>query len=66
MDALVTTEQAAALLGLSVARVRQLRYAGRLQAVKNPARRDGLRFSREQVLALKRERETWQPEVVPA
>jgi len=60
MDALITKEEAADLLDVSVSRVRQLREKGTLTAHKNGAGR--LRFRRAQVLALRQARETWRAE----
>ena len=59
MDALITKEQAAELLGVSVSRVRQMRDAGELNVLKNK-RTKRIRFYREQVMALRRERDQWE------
>jgi phage terminase Nu1 subunit (DNA packaging protein) len=58
MDALVTRQEAADILHLSVARVRQLEASGELTKFKNKRTGD-VRYRHDQVLALKRDRETW-------
>lgn len=65
MEALVDIRETAALLGLSVARVRQLRESGHLTSLKNPLT-GHVRFRRSQVMELKRERDTWTAERKPA
>lgn len=68
MDALITFEQAAELLDLSVARVRQLRDEGQLTALRNDMRQ--VRFWQDDVLLLRRKRDrarsNWHSERVPA
>lgn len=56
---LITRQQAAALLGLSVGRVRQLYDSGRLTKYRNAV--GNLRLSRDEVIALKLARETFRP-----
>lgn len=57
MDALVTRQEAADILHLSVARVRQLEATGELTKLTNSV--GAVRYRRDEVLALKRARETW-------
>lgn len=64
MDALVTKEQAAVLLDITVSGVRYLRRTGKLNGVKNGL--GHLRFRRSQVLELRRERDAWKTEKVSA
>lgn len=64
MDDLITRAQAAALLNLSVARVRQLGASGDLTELRNSIGR--VRFRRAEVIALKRHRDTFCAERVPA
>lgn len=58
MGALLTKEETARALGLSVARVRQLRTSGQLHALVNPVTKR-VRFLQSEVLELKRARDTW-------
>lgn len=58
MDALVTRQEAADILHLSVARVRQLEASGQLTRFKNDET-GAVGLSRDEVLELKRARETW-------
>ena len=60
MDVLVDTSEAAEMLGLTVHGVAWLRKKNRLTAVKNSTGR--VKFRRADVLALKRERDTWSVE----
>lgn len=58
MGVLLTKEEAARLLGLSVARVRQLRSSGELHALVNPVTKR-VRFCQSEVLDYKHRREIW-------
>lgn len=58
MDALVTRQEAADILQLSVQRVRQLEASGQLTKFKNK-RTGRVQLSRDEVLELKRSQETW-------
>jgi hypothetical protein len=57
----MTKTETASYLGLSERRVDQLRASGELQAFVNPHTR-AVRFSRQDVVNLKRARETFEPE----
>jgi hypothetical protein len=61
MGDLVTTREAAALLCVSWQRVRQLADSGELTKFKNPKTRQ-IRFSQQQVLALRGARDKWRAE----
>lgn len=60
MSRLITKEDAAALLGVSVARVYQLADEGALTKLK-PERGRALRFDEDEVVALATARETFHP-----
>lgn len=60
MTRLITKEDAATLLGVSVARVYQLANSGELTKLK-PQRGNALRFDEDEVLALATDRKTFVP-----